>query len=245
MRPPPAGGAKLDTGIFIHKNRTASLRIGAFPVVFDMHIHTMVSSPCSNIDPVECIETAIIHGLDGICITEHDTLEGGRVLKEMARDYKDIIVLAGMEVLSREGHLLLYGYDEDITGVPPATDVIRMVGEKGGIVVPAHPWRSPFGWYSGSLDQPLEQTEFAALFSVVEKYNGLSSPEQNRKGDAFCEMTGVAGTGGSDAHDIKDIGCCVTVFEDKIEDERRLVEALRNGRFKAIMNDSYFLAWEK
>jgi predicted metal-dependent phosphoesterase TrpH len=212
-------------------------------LIFDMHIHTIVSSPCSSIDPVECVEAAIARGLDGICITEHGALEGARVVKEIAAGYNNLIVLAGIEVLSREGHLLVYGFDEDIPGVPDATEVIRIVEENGGIVAPAHPWRAPFGWYSGTLDKPLEETKFPALFKIIEKFNGLSSPKQNQKGELYCEKTGTHGIGGSDAHNVKDIGCCTTFFEDIITDERRLVAALRAGRFKAKMNESYFEAW--
>jgi hypothetical protein len=203
----------------------------------------MVSSPCSGIDPVECIETAIARGLNGICITEHDKIEGSLVVKDIARGYKEIVALSGIEVQSREGHLLVYGYDRDISGVPPAEEVISIVGAAGGIVIPAHPWRSPFGWYSGSIDRPLEDTEFAALFKVIELYSGSSSPKQNREAEAYCEKTGAAGIGGSDAHAINEIGCCVTEFDDKIENEEALIRALRSGRFKALMNDSYYKIW--
>ncbi|MFA6449006.1 MAG: PHP domain-containing protein [bacterium] len=208
-----------------------------------MHIHTMVSSPCSFIDPVECIETAISRGLDAICITEHDALEGSRVLKDIARSYRGFIVLSGIEVLSREGHLLVYGYDKDITGVPSARDVIDIVGSCGGIVIPAHPWRAPFGWYSGTLDRPLEETDFAELFGVIEKYNGSSSPKQNQMAVNYCQKTGAFGIGGSDAHSVSGIGCCFTVFEDDIADERELVAALRSGRYKAEADGRYFDIW--
>jgi hypothetical protein len=212
-------------------------------MIFDLHIHTIVASTCSSIDPVECVEAAIARGLDGICVTEHDSLEGGRALKQIAADYPRLIVLEGMEVSSREGHLLVYGFDREIKGSPHARDVIDAVSSAGGIVIPAHPWRAPFGWYSGSLEKPLEDTDFPELFSIIEKYNGLSSPEQNRCADEYCAKTSALGAGGSDAHVASDIGCCVTVFEDEITDERSLVEALLSGRFRAEMRDSYHKLW--
>jgi len=49
--------------------------------------------------------------------------------------------------------------------------------------------------------------------------------------------------GGSDAHNVGDIGCCVTDFEDGIGDEKDLVAALREGRYKAVMNSRYFEIW--
>jgi len=210
------------------------------PVIVDMHIHTMVSSPCSVIDPVECIERAIDIGLDAVVITEHDTLEGARVVKEMAADYPDLKVLVGMEVMSRESHLLIYGYDEDIGGVPPASEVVAAVASAGGIVVPAHPWRQPFGWFSGVLEKPLEETEFPDLFDVIEMYNGQQTVEENKRGEEYCKTTGAFGIGGSDAHVLEDVGCVITEFEEDIEDERHLVELLKSGRYRAKLQDHYY-----
>lgn len=212
-------------------------------MIIDMHVHTMVSSPCSMIDPVECIEAAISFGLDGICITEHDKIEGGRIVKEIAGSYKNIVVLSGIEVQSREGHLLVYGYEKDFSSVLPAEEVISMVNAAGGIVIPAHPWRAPFGWYSGSIDRPLEDTDFPSLFKVIESCSGSSSPKQNQSAADYCAKTGAVGIGGSDAHNISDLGCCVTVFEEKIYNEESLVRALKAGRFAAKMNARYFDIW--
>jgi len=203
----------------------------------------MISSPCSAIDPLECIESAIARGLDGICVTEHDTLEGGLAIRDMAEGYDGFKVFVGMEVMSREGHLLIYGYDKDIKGVKPALEILEMVESAGGLVVPAHPWRQPYGWYSGTLDQPLDRTSFKNLFKVIEKYNGQSSPEQNRQGDNFCMSTGIIGTGGSDAHSLRELGCCTTVFDDRISSDAELVKALISGRCTARINDSYHGIW--
>ena len=209
-------------------------------MIVDMHIHTIVSSPCSSIDPLECIETAISLGLDAVCITEHETLEGARVIKELAAGYSEIRVFEGIEVLSQEGHLLVYGYSEDIKGVPSAREVIEIVESAGGIVVPAHPWRKPFGWYTGGLDKPVEDTEFPRLFSVIEMYNGLQSQSQNQLGEDYCRNFGVRGIGGSDAHWMEGLGAVVTEFEEDIEDERHLVHLLRNGSYTARLTDRYY-----
>jgi predicted metal-dependent phosphoesterase TrpH len=201
-------------------------------MVVDMHVHTMIGSTCSLIDPEECIAKARDEGLDAICVTEHDSHEGGRVMKEIGRK-QGFLVLAGMEVTSREGHLLVYGYGRDIKGVRQAAEIIAMVGAAGGIVVPAHPWRQPFGWYSGAIDRRLEETEFARIFKVIEMYNGLSSAEENKKGEAFRAETGIHGTGGSDAHRIENVGAVVTDFEEEFDNEADMVAALLGGRYRA------------
>ena len=214
-------------------------------MLIDMHVHTIVSSPCSSIDPVECIERALEAGLDAICVTEHETLEGARVVKEIAGGYPGFKVFVGIEVMSREGHLLVYGYEKDIPGVPPAAQVIKMVESAGGIVIPAHPWRSPFGWCSSVLDKPVEDTEFPSLFKVIEMYNGQQSIEQNQKGEDYCRNFNIPGTGGSDAHWISALGCAVTKFEEDLEDERHLVHALKSGRYSAELRPSYYKEQDK
>lgn len=201
-------------------------------MIVDMHIHTMISSTCSSIDPEECVGKALEQGLDAIVVTEHDTHEGGRVMKEIGAA-RGLLVLAGMELLSREGHLLVYGYHEDIKGIHAAADIIARVTAAGGLVVPAHPWRQPFGWYSGAIDRPLEETEFARLFRVIEMYNGLSTSTENARGRAFCNATGIFGIGGSDAHRLENVGSVVTEFEDSFDNEKDMVRVLLQGRYTA------------
>jgi len=207
-------------------------------MIIDMHVHTMVSSVCSSIAPEDLVKTAMEIGLDGICVTEHGAIEGAMVAKEIGRKY-DFPIFTGMEVQSREGHLLLFGYMEKIEGVLPAHEIIDMVEAVGGIVIPAHPYRVPFGWYSGAVEQALEESEFVKMFRVIEMYNGLSLPEENRTAEEFCKKTGIYGIGGSDAHWIGDVGCCTTIFEAEIADEKQLMEELKKGTYSAKINDNY------
>ena len=51
----------------------------------DLHVHTNVSSPCSLIDPERAIAVAKQVGLDGICVTEHDEIEGAEVTSALGR----------------------------------------------------------------------------------------------------------------------------------------------------------------
>ena len=203
-----------------------------------MHIHTMVSSICSSITPEELVEKALEIGLDAVCVTEHGAIEGARVARETGKKY-NFPIFEGIEVQSREGHLLLFGFTEKIEGVLPAREILDMVEDAGGIVIPAHPYRSPFGWYSGAVQQALEETEFVKMFRVIEMFNGLSLPEENRAAEEFCRKTGIFGIGGSDAHWLGNVGCCTTIFDTEIEDEKHLVEALKKGKYSAKINSNY------
>ena len=48
-----------------------------------------------------------------------------------------------------------------------------------------------------------------------------------------AEKLGVPGTGGSDAHNVDDVGTFVTVFDQDIDNDQQLVEALFSGNFRA------------
>jgi hypothetical protein len=44
---------------------------------------------------------------------------------------------------------------------------------------------------------------------------------------------GIPGTGGSDAYKIFKVGSCVTIFENKIFDEKDFISEIRQGNIKA------------
>ena len=201
-------------------------------MIVDMHIHTMVSSPCSYLDPEECVMVALERKLDAICITEHEAIEGALVVREIGKKL-GLTVFAGVEVNAREGHMLVYGIEEDIRGVPSASEVLAIAAKAGGVAIPAHPWRGYFGWYSGTLESELADTDFRIMFPIVEMYNGQCTPEQNRRGLEYCRDTGIYGIGGSDAHIADQIGLAVTQFEDEFSTDKELVAALLSGRYTA------------
>src|SRR5438132_626939 len=65
----------------------------------------------------------------------------------------------------------------------------------------------------------------------LEVYNGATGDRENAVAVAVREHIGLRGIGGSDAHSEHGLGCCATVFERAIRDERELIEELRAGRF--------------
>jgi predicted metal-dependent phosphoesterase TrpH len=61
---------------------------------FDMHVHSSIS-PCSQLDLDEILRHARSIGLDGVCITDHDTMEARYLLNEGIQ--KDgLCVIVGM-----------------------------------------------------------------------------------------------------------------------------------------------------
>ncbi len=196
----------------------------------DLHNHTVYSGD-STLEPEEAVRRAIELGLGGIAFTEHNTLLDPSVAARLSEKYKGAaVVISGIEYTSREGHLLVYGYTDTGFGglglYAPATDLIRLVVERGGVVIPAHPFR---GW-------SLFKGDLAALSGIaaIEAYNGHNTEEENEAAVLFAGKRGVPTTGGSDSHDIGDVGRCCTEFFMPIADEAGFISELKAGRFRGV-----------
>ena len=44
-------------------------------MIIDLHVHEWLHSPCALMSLEDAVESAQYHGLDGICITDHDSME--------------------------------------------------------------------------------------------------------------------------------------------------------------------------
>src|SRR6516162_7743877 len=79
---------------------------------FDCHLHTSRYSRDSLMDPFDMVQRAVEIGLDGVVITEHDALWPERELDDLRAAAPGLVVLAGVEVSTREGHFLAYGVQD-------------------------------------------------------------------------------------------------------------------------------------
>jgi len=78
------------------------------------------------------------NGLDGVAITDHNTVKGA--LKLVKRKPRGLIVIPGIEVSTQQGHLLGLNVK---TLIPPNLSIkktIELIHEDGGIAVIPHPF---------------------------------------------------------------------------------------------------------
>ena len=84
------------------------------PYTFDLHLHTFFSKDAVD-SPEAMVAAAKKKGLSGIAITDHDTCEAVEYLhkKGWIRDdgqpVDDFLIIPGVEVSTKEGHLLCLG----------------------------------------------------------------------------------------------------------------------------------------
>lgn len=203
----------------------------------DLHAHTVRGSDCSVMTPEDLIERAVLVGLDGICITEHDTINRSLELEECARE-RGLLLLYGVEANTDHGEVLAFGPTEYTGGFYELSNLRRLVDDEGGAIVAAHPFRREFSpFYSKStLEIPTVEEACARpimqMVDSLEVINGASTEEECEFGRQVAENLGLAMAGGSDAHSADGIGICVTVFERRITNRAEFLEELRAGRYK-------------
>ncbi len=202
----------------------------------DLHIHTRPRSPCSAIDPVELIRQARKVGLDGLCLTEHQSLWDPTEIAELAaRD--GIRIFQGNEVTTNQGDILVFGYEEDVKGVVAIQELREAVKAAGGLMIAAHPFRGFLVFGFAQLQMDLDQACRRSVFRYVDGLEILNcrlTAQENDLARQVAQRLGLLGVAGSDAHRLDEVGRCVTVFQREIRTETELIEELRAGRFTVL-----------
>jgi predicted metal-dependent phosphoesterase TrpH len=186
---------------------------------FDLHVHTTLS-PCSHLQIDEILTHAKAFGLDGVCITDHETMEIRKHLREGIQQ-NGLCVIFGMEYSTSDGDFLLFGPFERIAPGLPAGQLLHMAAQSGGIAVAAHPFR-----------QGRSVSEFVlrqGLCEVVESVNGRNSESENLRVSFWRKQYRFTECGGSDAHSLAELGKAKTEFSVPIRSRAELVAALRKG----------------
>lgn len=166
------------------------------------------------------VQTAKARGLRGLAVTDHNSLGGSRRALELASG-PDLIVVRGMEISSRDGHILAYGVEEEVPRGLDAMDTLRAIEALGGLAVAAHPGR----FWSGLKEEDVR----ASPFQAIEALNARSVARHNRRATALGQELGLPVTGGSDAHRLADLGRAVVTIPEGAATEEEVLEALRKG----------------
>lgn len=171
---------------------------------FDLHSHTTCSKhwfwgmDALN-SPQEMVKAAIKKGMNGLAITDHQTVKGSLIAKKFAKQYRDFIIITGMEIRALSGDVVALGIKENVPDDLGLEETIEKVHALGGIAVAAHPFakfivRKCVGKEARKLD-------------AIEVFNaGSCKGFQNRKALAYAEKFKMPKTAGSDAHCTRDVG---------------------------------------
>ncbi|MBK67772.1 MAG: hypothetical protein CMP22_06540 [Rickettsiales bacterium] len=210
-------------------------------MIIDLHNHTYPKSDDSLLSPDDLIVNAKKNGLDGICLTDHDQFWTQEQINELQVKY-NFPVFPGSEITTEEGHVIVFGLDEYIFGMHNIKFLSKVVKNKSGFMIAAHPYRRRFDSVSQMDSTKLEKTAINAkndlIFKnvdAIESLNGRGDKIQNIFSSKICEIVKLPSTGGSDAHKVEDIGKVGTKFDTKITTLEELISTLKIGRYQPIL----------
>ncbi len=223
---------------------------------FDLHGHTASTSTDKkefwrrvdivNMSPEQMVIDAKNAGLDGVAITDHDTVRGlDRALNAAAKE--GVIVVPGVEITAHDKnlnfpHILCLGLDPDLmkgedNKIPrfknPET-VIKWIHDHGAIAVATHP--SQFG---GKLRSNMtydrvdelsdkDKTHFSKLFDAIQTHNIQHG--KNEIASEIADKHGIPKIGGSDFHLHGQVGIVRTKIFQQVENWQGLIQAIREGK---------------
>ncbi len=188
-------------------------------MLFDLHVHTSIS-PCSRLHIADVLAHARGLGLDGVCITDHDSMDARFAVREGVQS-DGLVVLLGMEYATSQGDFLLFGPFENLDPGLGAESMLHLVREAGGAAVAAHPCRGK---------RPADAALVGrGLVTCMETFNGRNTEAENLLAREWAAGRALPATAGSDAHTLAELGRAPTRFFTPIRTRAECIAALRKG----------------
>ncbi len=188
----------------------------------DSHIHSRYS-PDSKSKLEDIIRRAKERNIDIIAISDHNTVEGSKLARELTKNDDEILVIPSIEISSINGHILGFGCEENIKRDLPADETIDLIHSQGGLAIIPH----PYCFYRHGL---LCKEDYKNLkIDAIETKNArFIAGYCNSKAKKLSENEKLPGLGASDAHYYKFVGDCYS----KIDCEKDI-----DSVFNAIKKD--------
>lgn len=164
----------------------------------DMHGHTYFSKD-SRLRPRAIVERARAMGLDALCITDHDEIDGAFEVAALGA----MPVVVGEEIRTSEGEIIGLFLRERIAPRMTPEETIAAIRAQGGLVYVPH----PFDTYRGSRLQPAALERIVDQVDVLEVFNARNLRRwQNDAALAFATRHRLHMGAGSDSHTVYEIG---------------------------------------
>ena len=186
----------------------------------DLHIHTNFSHDGeSSVEDI--LNRAEKRGLDAIAIVDHDTIDGA--LYALSKD-SDVIVIPGIEVSTKQGHLLVLGITEVIPAKMDFYETVRIAREKGGFLILPHPYHQFRHGVGIKIKHAIEAVD------AVESFNSrYIVGSANKKAGRKAKFFGKPCVAGSDAHNARFVGYGITLI-DADKNVPSILAAIREGK---------------
>jgi predicted metal-dependent phosphoesterase TrpH len=186
----------------------------------DLHVHSNYSKDGeSSIE--EILRVAEETGLDAIAITDHDSVEGAKRALTLP---STVLVIPGIEVSTKQGHLLVLGVTEIIPSGLDVIDTVNIARRMGALLILPHPYHI---WRHGVARR---KKSGMMVVDAVEVFNSrYIVGSANNKAARIAKRLGKPCVGGSDAHNAKFVGFGRT-YVDAERNVPAILDAIRAGK---------------
>ncbi len=154
-------------------------------------------------------------------VTDHNSIAGALAAKDL--DPERVIV--GEEIMTSAGELLAAFVTEEVPAGLEPFEAIELLQSQGAFISVSHPFdkfRSPW--------DPRILTDLIPEIDAIEVFNArVMWPGFNWKARNFAQEHDLAGTSGSDAHTIAEVGAA-TLWLDQFSDASGLRLAIRHAQ---------------
>ena len=163
------------------------------------------------------IELSQGKNIDGVAITDHNTIAGALKLKEYVKRRKlNLSVIVGEEVRTLSGDIVALDVDSKIEHGNSVEETLDRIRECNGLAVACH----PYAW--NGVGERMVKTK---KFDFIETLNSCASRATNVKAKELARSLGLPEIGGSDAHRPEIFGNAVT----EVTEDRTVRESLEKG----------------
>ncbi len=187
---------------------------------FDLHVHSSRSFDNKRGSSLERIaQKASEIGLTGAVITDHDVLPPLKELERLSKAF-DVLMLPGCEITTDKGHIIVIG---ELKELPPSNhiqNILSFLKMKNLLIIAAHPFDVKYGIGEYIRKLPVDAIEI----------NGRRTLLANQEAKRLAHELRLPLVGGSDAHQVSQLGKTVTCFKENIETVADLINCIRHGK---------------
>jgi len=173
----------------------------------DLHLHSQYSWD-SSVPIEDYIKRAERHGFGAIAITDHNSIISHRIISSLQVKTK-VILIPGQEVTTADGHLLVYGWVDQLPANLSMKETVKLAKQQDGITIAAHPF-DPFrgGSFSKIFETGIDGFELLNASAWFFFPNWLA--KRAFKSHQELKMIGL---GNSDSHRVEEFGTAYSQLE--------------------------------
>lgn len=204
-------------------------------MLVDLHAHTSPRSSCSRTTLEELVRSARAHGLDALCITEHDVTWPDDELADASR-LLDFPLIPGVELTTDVGHVLAFGsLEKPLWMGYRLEELVAEVERTGTALVLPHPVRRTAGERAvlgGRVPPPPEEVAAMPQWGAVHAIEAASTqttPVEHALTAAALAVRPRPAVAASDAHGPGRAGTHATRLSRSVRSAAELAVEIRAG----------------